>query len=290
MTRRLYIQCVLSQKYMKIDYLPNIEPGSKIDLPNNRSERRKLKPESLLIKLKSLLSQQADKYNEMVGHEWLDERGAIKIFDHPDQEKDEDWVVNQEEYWARESGKSREKWLEDKEKNPANLTEMALTLMLQKLLPDRFIIVRSSAYDDYKYSVDKLILDTESGEVVCGIDEVIDYEYRDGPSKKEGKIKEQMLKGGFQVKYGAKFINGALSLQSLRDIPAFYLALKKDDLIDLADSLESGQVSEKEVELLNKLKESLISQKKTYETLNLSRPLRKNIEKFSQFLENFQTS
>jgi len=274
---------------MKIDYLPNIEPGSKIDLPGHRQEKRKLNSERSLLKLKPLLAQRAQKYNEMVGNEWLDQRGAIKIFDHPDKEKDEEWILSKEEQWANENRKSREQWLEDKEKNPANLTEIVLTLMLQKLLPDRFIIVRSSSYDDYR-GVDKLILDIESGEVICGIDEVLDYDYKDGPSKKEEKIKKQMLKGGFRVKYGAKFIDGALSLQSLRNIPAFYLSLKKEDLMDLIQSLESDQVSNKEEEVLDNLKTSLIDQKDRYANLNLSPHLRKNIKKFSQFLENFQTS
>jgi hypothetical protein len=188
MTHRLYIQCALFRKFMKINYLPNIEAGSKIDLSNNKPEKRKLNPEALLIKLKSLLAQKVDKYNQMFGHEWLDQQGAIKIFNHSDREKDEELVLIQEEQWAKESGKSREKWLEDREKNPANLTEVAFTLILQKLLPDRFVIVRSSAYDNYNYGNDQLILDTESGEVVCGIDEVIDRDHYRGPSKKEEKI------------------------------------------------------------------------------------------------------
>jgi hypothetical protein len=96
-----------------------------------------------------------------------------------------------------------------------------------------------------------------------------------------------MLKGGFQVKYGAKFIDGVLNLQNLRNIPAFHLALKKDDLIDLADSLESEQISAKEVELLNKLKQSLAHQTETYAKLDLHPALRRSIENFSQFLENF---
>jgi hypothetical protein len=272
---------------MKINYLPNIEAGSKIDLSKQNPEKRKLNTEALLIKLKSLLAHQADQYNKKVGDNWLDEQGAIRMFNYHDKERDEELVVAQEEQWAQESGKSREKWLEDKEKNPANLTEMALTLMLQKLLPDRFMIVRSSVYDDYNHGVDQLILDRESGEVICGIDEVIERSYYNGPSKKEEKIEKQMLKGGFQVKYGAKFVNGALSLQSLRNIPAFYLALKKEDLDDLVESLASDQVSEKEIELLNKLKQSLTSQAEKYAKLDLHPVLRRSIEKFSQFLDNF---
>lgn len=273
---------------MKINYLPNVEPGSKIDLPEQRAEKRRLDHEALLLKLRSLLARQADIYNQMAGYDWLDEEAVIKFFDHPDREKDEELVLIQEEQWAKESGKSREKWLEDRKKNPANLTEIAFTLMLQRLLPDRFIVVRSSVYDDYNHGHDQLILDKETGEVVCGIDEVIDRNYYDGPSKKKNKIEGQMSKGGFLVKYGAKFIDGNLNLQSLRNVPAFYLSLKKDDLIDLVDFLDSDQISEKEEQLINKLRESLLAQIETYATLNLATPLRKNIEKFGRFLESFQ--
>ncbi|MDD3285105.1 MAG: hypothetical protein PHG95_00475 [Patescibacteria group bacterium] len=278
---------------MPIEYLPNIQVGGKIDLEPDRGPR--LRPEKLLAFLKEKLSIRAAAYNKAYGQEWLDENACLRIPEnHPDKESDQKLIDIQEQTYARESGKSVEKWREDKEKNPATLTEAALTLMLQRVLPDNFMVVRSSAYDDYNNGVDQLIIDRESGAVVCGIDEVIDRQGNTGPSKKEAKMQENRfsrysnVKYGAQVKYGAKIEQGNLILGSLRDLPSFYLSINKEELALLGETLlKNEEVSDYERDLLKRLCHSLSMQLKDYFDFTLDKKLKIKLQDFLQSLETW---
>jgi len=272
---------------MKIDYLNNLEPGSKIDVSSFKSEKERLQPEKALAICQKLLKDQATEYNDLVGDNWLNNQAVMNFFDHPDRASDESLVRQQEEQWARESGKDLAQWRHEKERNPANLAEMTLTLMLNKFLPKNFLVVRASAYDDYNHGVDQLILDRVSGNVVCGIDEVIEGSYHQGPSKKEEKIKRQMLKGGFRLKYGARFQDASLLRDSLKAIPAFYLSLKKEELVTLVNGLESEDKMDSEQVIFSRLQTSLLEQISSYETLNLDPSLQANIDNFKTVINNW---
>lgn len=265
---------------MSIEYLAGIKPGAKIDLPEKRP---RLNPEKLLPVLKQQLAIKAEKYNQEYGRDWLEEDGSIKPFGG-DVLKETEITLAQEEQWAIESGKTLEQWQEDKEINPANLTEMALTLMLQRTLPERFMVVRPSTYDDYNNGFDQLIIDKTTGVAVCGIDEVIGLDGNKGPSKKEKKIKDKMLRGGVKAKYGVSVRNDSLSFKALQNLPAFYLSLEKDELVKLGESLEKETASEYEHNLLSRLKESLSDQIESYSSLNLNENLRSNLNTFIQSL------
>lgn len=272
---------------MKINYLPNLEPGSKIDL-GPKKEKPIFSPEEMLSDLKSILKEKVNEYNRVSERNWLNDDASIKLFDHEDRANDLHLISAQEDQWAQEEGKDKGRWLKDRQINYANLTEMALTAMLQKILPSRFMVVRASAYDDYNHGVDQLILDKESGDVVCGIDEVIDRDYYSGPNKKEEKIKRQMAKGGFQVKYGAKFKNSKLFLQNLKNIPAFYLSLSKSELQVLFQALKSDDFESNDYKnLFLRLKNSLLAQQRQYDQLDLKPNLRQNLIKFGDFLNNY---
>lgn len=213
--------------------------------------------------------------------------GRNQAFDHPDRAADERLIAAQEEQWAKEAGKSVEAWRLAKERDASSLTEMGLTICLQRLLPERFIVVRSSAYDDYNNGVDQLIIDQETGMVVCGIDEVIEMAGNKGPSKKESKVKNKMLKGGAKVKYGARVINGELVLGSIGRVPAFYISLSKTDLVKLGAALEADKVTAFEKVLLHDVRSSLQAQARSYESLNLTPELKQSLYTFIISLESW---
>ncbi|MBN2884884.1 hypothetical protein JXE04_03090 [Patescibacteria group bacterium] len=267
-----------------IEYLPNIKVGEKIKL---EPEKPKLHPETLLPVLKNCLSQQATKYNELFGLSWLNLDGSVNMSAWPDSDFDLGVNKAQEAQWALEANKNHEQWLQDRELNPAMLTEMSLTVMMQRLLPDRFIIVRSAAYDDYNYGVDQLIIDKETGAVVCGIDEVVNKLGYTGPSIKENKIKQKMLKGGAKVKYGASVHQDKLSLKSMQNIPAFYISLEKEELLLLGESISSEESTEYEFELMKKITNFLKKQAETSLTWNLNYRLQANVRAFLDSLESW---
>lgn len=263
---------------MGILYKDNVFAGGTIDLSKFEKKKERLDPEKLYNRYVSLLEVMSDRYNELGPQTWLNKDCSIKMIGHKDSVSDSELTSAQDDNY-------KNKGAERRELNPAMLTELAVTVLLQKLLPERFIVVRASNYDDYNNGVDQLILDRQTGDVICGIDEVIDRSDFNGPSKKELKIKTKMEQGGFKVKYGARCKGDKLSLESLRDVPAFYLSLNKSDLIKLSSCLEGDDNDPVEQALFVRLKESLLLQVKSYEKLSLSKPLQENIKRFQFFLE-----
>lgn len=269
----------------KIEYI-NVKPGDVIELPERKKPER-LNVEKLLEICRRLLEKRSKEYNNYGASDWLDKECRIEMLSHPVySESDSELIKAQNEAYAAQFKQSVSQWEKRRETNPANLTELALTLMLQKILPDRFLVVNASTCDDRENGVDNLILDRQTGNVVCGIDEVIERSYYEGPSKKAEKIQQKMVKGGFQVKYGARFKDGNLSLESLKNVPAFYLSLNKEDLVKLSGCLESEEITKEEQGLFQSLKDSLLTQVSSYEKLPLSEPLQENIKIFKNFLSS----
>ena len=64
----------------------------------------------------------------------------------------------------------------DKDKSMRILSdcfEQIVPIILTKVAPERLIVVRSSKYDDYRNGVDTIIIDRETGNIICSVDEVI---------------------------------------------------------------------------------------------------------------------
>lgn len=264
---------------MAIEYLDNISVGSKLDVSQFKKEKPKLNTEQLYRHYYTLIKQETEKYNKLANQEWLNEDGSMKMLEHPDLNYDLQLVEAQERNYVIDSKK--------KENDPAMLSELLITVLLQKLLPERFVVVRSSKYDDYNNGVDNLILDKESGSVICGIDEVIARGDFNGPSKKELKMRNKMEKGGFQVKYGAKFKDGKIIFESLKNIPAFYLSVDKNDFVKLSSYINGDRDNFAEQELFLKLKHSLLNQVQSYGQLSLNKDLQENIKDFQHFLKSW---
>ncbi len=237
-----------------------------------------------------LLGEMSSIKNEVNGKfgDFLDDEANIKIFslDNNDAENDKQKLRQKEEVWANEQHKDLATWQRDKERNPANIAEMAITLVLHRFLKDRFIVARASKYDDYEHGVDNVIIDKETGVIICGFDEVIDFDYRTEENKKVKKVKNSLEHGGTEIKYGATVIDGELQRKSFRNIPTFYLSLFKKDLDKLLLSLQNNQgKSEESMQIINKLVESLEEQHRDFSTLNLSNNnLKNNFDKFSDSL------
>lgn len=185
--------------------------------------------------------------------------------------------------------------LQEKEKNKSNQTEMAITVLLHKFLKERFLVVRASVFDDYKHGMDNLILDKQTGAIVCAFDEVLRNE---GDKKKApvkiDKIKKKALQGGTEAKYGFSLKDGTLVRDHVRNIPVFYLSLDSDNLDSLAKSLLEnfdGDASLVEKELFAHLVQSIQEQKTMLESLPaLPSKMKQKLANFNQSLEFLQAS
>ena len=244
---------------MKIEYLPGAQPGAKIDLEKFKKPER---PETFVDYLKSRLISCSEKINEIYGQNFLDSEGRI-LASGEGAEKDNDLVLKLENDWAQEKGMSLEAWRVGKEKASGTVAEFALTLMLDKILGGRFIVARASEYDDYCNGIDNVIIDKESGAVICGFDEVVDdMQGYYSEAKKKDKIKKISDSGGAEIKYGATFIDGELKPASFENVPTFYLSLSSSELSRLAEELkkENSGISELETKIYGRLLNSLKEQ------------------------------
>jgi len=242
---------------MPIDYLPGIEPGQKIDLSRFQKPERSERLEDSLPFLKEKLSTMSEEVNREYG-DFLDKDGKIKLAG-PESQSDSK-LVEQQELGFSQGCRDVAEWKKKSEADPAGLTEMALTLALDRWLKGEFIVARSSSYDDYNHGVDHLLIDKKTGQPICGFDEVISAASDGSAPKKEAKLGAMMARGGARMKYGAKLEDGALKRQPLRDLPAFYLSLTKSELSQLISSLKQpagDSLSPAEAKISERLLESL---------------------------------
>lgn len=190
---------------------------------------------------------------------------------------------------------------ENKEVSKSNQAEMAITALMHKVLKERFLVVRTSMFDDYKNGIDNLILDKETGAIICAFDEVLenDGDRSRGASKKIEKIKKSAVLGGTRAKYGVSLSNKKVVRSMSRNIPVFYLALESKDLAkltnDLYDSLYSTNknvITDMEQKIFAHLVTSISEQKRMLEELTLPPVMRAKLKEFEgslAVLESFVT-
>jgi hypothetical protein len=254
----------------------------RIELPNREV---RINPERyhdfLLSKMTEIQQEVNGSYGKILNGE-----AAIKMEGAPDSATDKELINQQEETWANEQYKDLETWRADRNKNTSNITEMAITLVLHKFLKDNFIVARASKYDDYNYGVDNVIIDKNTGSIICGFDEVIGLdETRDGSEKKMKKVKNKLERGGTAIKYGATIVDGKIVRQSFKNIPTFYLSLSKQDLGQLlVDLQKNDDTSEVATRIFGQLISSLEEQYSVFKDLNISNNVRNNLEKFAESL------
>jgi hypothetical protein len=252
----------------------------KIELPE-----KKISPEEYRPFLEEKLTARSREINEHWGLDFLDNEGAIKIPEVEETVKDRQFVSDREEEWAIYKHQTVAEWRATRAKNPSLIAEMAVTLSLSRQLGDRFIVARASSYDDYRYGVDNLLIDRESGAAVCGFDDVLGFTGDDGGSKKQKKMEKSLAAGGSRVKYGATVSAGRLLRQPLEHLPTFYLSLSKQELDDLLKDLKAGEtVTEKERALGNKLINSLAAQREAAKNIATNPELQENLNLFNESL------
>lgn len=244
---------------MGIEYLPGIEPGKKIDL---EKFQKPASPERYAPVLKERLAAMARSINEEYKQDFLSADGRI-VVRGKEADKDNEWALGMEVKWAKEKGMDLPAWRENKEKGSGTIAEMTMTVILNKLLNKDFIVARASDYDDYKNGVDHVLVDKNTGFVVCGFDEVVDdmQGYYSVLNKKE-KMKDIAAKGGSDIKYGATIEKEQLVRSSFENVPTFYVALSTPELGRLLESIKNNpeEISSEEDKIFNKLILSLQEQ------------------------------
>ncbi len=182
-------------------------------------------------RLNSLVAQIGEKYrrgNEKVKPLPVDASCRImmdsfmQVYEKEEVGADIDIVKNKEKQW----------WEEGRERNFGSIGEqfeLLKTAIFNKYLGDRFIVVRSALYDDYKNGVDNVMVDIKTGNVVCAFDEVGDAAAF--KRQKEQRVSARNLEeGGASLKYGIKFEDGKLKPARLQNLPIFCLSLSEEEV------------------------------------------------------------
>lgn len=229
-----------------------------IDLEQFKPKEKKKSPEFFHDKLMSKVQELVSRVNEKHG-DILDADARIKVTDDDDLKI----IKMKETAWANERGFDLDQFNNQQERSKGTLAEMSITLILDKYLGDRFISVRSSKWDDYENGIDNFLLDSETGAVVCGFDELFNDLNQSSSDKKEEKVMNKFLKGGAYAKYGLKKAESSqetdsdIEIGKLSNLPTFFIAINRDDLVDILENLDSDKSNPAEIRILKDLITSL---------------------------------
>ena len=141
------------------------------------------------------------------------------------------------------------------------------TALFNKFLGDKYVVVRSSRYDDYKNGVDNVMMEIKTGNVVCAFDEISD-DTNFFHAEKEKKIEERNFKsGGASLKYGMSLKDGKLVPARLQNLPIFCLSLNPEKVRESLLQMEFSPIKKSpiEEELFRALMEELTAQIQMFE-------------------------
>ena len=191
------------------------------------------------------------------------------------------------EYGAQTEDEIIVKWRENKSREKNGQMEMAITVLLSQKLGKDFLVVRTAPYDDYKNGVDNLILDCVTGEIVGAFDGV--HEGGDGRRTEEKKSKIQKIakRGGVEIRYGLKLVDGKLVRASLKGVPVFYLGLESSELMELVSGLNEND-NKKTDKVFNELLASLATQRTELEKSASTQDFHKKLAFFGQSLSRLK--
>ena len=247
-----------------------ITPGA-----NERVSTRNESPEQSYSRLKGLMKTIVDEIREDLRKNFAQENGFVdgdgsirmnnfydsnvenqKKFAEKSQD-DKKAVDLQERHWAGlDSNESKinrarayglpenaddkailQEYRRHKETSLPNQLEMAITILLHKRFGDRYVVVRASKYDDYFNGIDNVLVNKETGDVICAFDEVRMNERSDRDAYKKERSRKKASQGGATLKYGFQITGGKIVKQPIASIPIFCLGLDSGDCNALINNI-----------------------------------------------------
>lgn len=184
-----------------------------------------------VIKISRFLAIAAEKYRSEgipVGNDGrIDMKAYEALYPHIQQDcaKVRDW---QETWAARQASSPGIHEPTEGIENRGESLEMLVVAIFQKKFGDRFVVVRSSLFDDITHKVDTIVLDRETGALLCALDEIGKMSGQSYDAKL-ASIKGRNLGGGAALKYGlAMKADGdkkKIVKAPAKNLPIFHIAL-----------------------------------------------------------------
>lgn len=164
------------------------------------------------------------------------------------------------------------------------IAETVIAAVLDTKLGDRYLIVRSNAYDDYAAGVDHLIVDRQTGDVVCAVDEVVADETDPRLSAKQQRAERRGEQRGSTVRFGVTFEQGRLVRRQLEHLLTFILPVSRETLRSALVELGHDEPGPAVAAVYARLTESLARQAQELQRADLSVGLRIALAKFQRAL------
>ncbi|MDP6388001.1 MAG: hypothetical protein QGG63_01865 [Candidatus Pacebacteria bacterium] len=161
-------------------------------------------------------------------------------------EKDYKYIEKAEKEFARIEGLTVEQWKKSKDKRNGERFEQLKTVILNRNFETPNIIaIRASDYDDYKNSIDNIIINKNTGDIICALDAIANDKNSKRYKEKEEKIKEINEKGGAKLKYGITFEDDKPVLKEIKGVNIFILSLSSRELYEALKNFGSGKFENK---------------------------------------------
>lgn len=193
-------------------------------------------------------------------------------------------------------------WKKKKEEELSFKWEKTSTILLSRVLGNDFIVLRSSELDDYINKTDTVIVDKESGAVICAIDLVNDRAGGNRYEKKLQQLKKDVRGGqGGQLRFGItvekdeKTGEKKLIKKELKNIPRFFLPTEENDLRrllkEMSDDFNAPLIEIEKIifgKLVNSLEEQKVIYAQSSKQSNISELFKLNLKKFESSLEKMK--
>lgn len=273
--------------------IPETQPDDYFENLRDKFTTKNRNEQESINGINGLLKQIYEKFNNEFGSDIINEDGNIKGFD---QETND--IKKQDEYYRmmnlwKKDWESYADFFNRKETTKGTTWEKMSMVILNKILGEDFIIIHSSKNDDTYHSIDTLIIDKETGEIVCTIDDVetnLEESRYTEKLKKLAKINQKF--GGAFIEDGLELKDGELVNKSIRNIPIYLLQISKEDFKKVLAGMNISSmdvISNIELEIFDKIIDSLENQnEKLKKTDKIPSSLIEKIDIFSESLEKMK--
>jgi hypothetical protein len=166
--------------------------------------------------------------------------------------------------------------------------EVLKTIVFHKFLNEKFIVIRTALYDDVQNHVDNLIVEKETGNIICAFDEVSAISGPEFIKKQERFLRNNI--NGAKVKYGILSTKDGLIKDRIKNIPIFYLALPPEHINEGIRNIASlEEISDYEEKIWSYFVTTLQSQIARLKLENLNEILRRRLLEFEKTLKELKT-
>lgn len=179
------------------------------------------------------------------------------------------------------------KFKENKEKDKNAQLEKIISCLFHVAFGSEYLVMQSSAFDDYEGQFDTVVIDKKTGDVVCTFDEVHDHAQASRAAKKKERMEKIMHAGGKTLKYGLEIKDGEVRRKEIHNLPVLCIGMDTasiENILKHVDELSDMQISPEEEEVCMHILASLREQIRDLRDVPAPAVTRENLSKTERAL------